>query len=163
MKQWVLQRITCTTMPYKSRIRLLRVAHNPANGFPARLLVAKPDAKIISVGGRVGSFLLKKGLYGHVGTVPHYSGQAAGHWGHEIPGREREFKRFKSELGGIHSWTHKPYQSCDAGHEYMEVSPTDTQAKLLFDYQVRFKRIRQQERTGWRQQQREWQHRLTET
>ena len=27
-------------MPYKTRIRLLRVAQNPAEGFPARLLVA---------------------------------------------------------------------------------------------------------------------------
>ena len=126
-------------------------------------LVAKPDAKIISVGGRVGSFLLKKGLYGHVGTVPHYSGQAARYWGREIPGREKEFEKFQSELGVIPSWTHKPYQPCGTGHECKEVSPTETQVRLLFDYQVRFERIRQQERTGWRQQQREWQRRLNET
>ena len=126
-------------------------------------LVAKPDAKIISVGGRVGSFLSKKGLYGHVGTIPHYSGQAAGHWGQEIPGREEEFKRFRSEVGKIPSWTHAPYQSCDTGHKCLEVSPTKAQVKLLFDYKVRFERIRQQERTGWRQQQREWQHRFNET
>ncbi len=126
-------------------------------------LVAKPDAKIISVGGRVGGFLSKKGLYGHVGTVPHYSGQAAGHRGQEIPGREREFKKFRSELGDIPSWTHKPYQSCDTGHECRVVKPTETQAKLLFDYQVRFERIRRQEQTGWRKQQREWQRRLNET
>lgn len=50
-------------------------------------LVAKPDAKIISVGGKVGSFLSKKGLYGHVGTIPHYSGQAAGQPG---PGDTRQ-------------------------------------------------------------------------
>ena len=50
-------------------------------------LVAKPDAKIISVGGKAGSFLSKKGLYGHVGTIPHYSGQAAGQPG---PGDTRQ-------------------------------------------------------------------------
>ena len=123
-------------------------------------LVAKPDAKIISVGTRVGSFLSKRGLYGHVGTIPHYSGQAAGHRGQEIPGREVEFERFKEELGAIPSWTHRPYHSCDAGHEALEVTPTATEVKLLFDYKVRFERIRQQEQTGWRQQQREWQRRL---
>ena len=35
---WFLKRIACTTMPYKTGIRLLGVARNPANGFPARLL-----------------------------------------------------------------------------------------------------------------------------
>ena len=34
-----LKRIAYTTMPYKTRLRLLGVARNPANGFPARLLV----------------------------------------------------------------------------------------------------------------------------
>ena len=126
-------------------------------------LVAKPDAKIISVGGRVGSFLSKKGLYGHVGTILHYSGRAAGQQGQEIPGREEEYQRFRAKLETIPSWTHKPYQSCDTGHEHTEVTPTETQVKLMFDYKVRFERIRQQERTGWRQQQREWQHRLTAT
>ena len=40
MKQSVLLRITCFTVPYKTGIRLLGVALNPADGFPARLLVA---------------------------------------------------------------------------------------------------------------------------
>ena len=34
-----LKRIAYTTMPYKTGLRLLGVARNPANGFPARLLV----------------------------------------------------------------------------------------------------------------------------
>ena len=126
-------------------------------------LVAKPDVKIISIGSRVGSFLSKKGLYGHVGTIPHYSGRAAGHWGQERVGREGEFRRFRSAVGTIPTWTHTHYQSCDAGHKHLEVSPTKAQVKLLFDYKVRFERIRQQERTGWRRQQLEWQRRLTET
>ena len=33
--------ITCTTVPYKTGIRLLDVAQNPADGFPARLLVRR--------------------------------------------------------------------------------------------------------------------------
>ena len=33
-----LQRMSYTTMPYKAVIRLLVVARNPTNGFPARLL-----------------------------------------------------------------------------------------------------------------------------
>ena len=33
-----LKRIAYTTMPYKTGLRLLGVARNPANGFPARLL-----------------------------------------------------------------------------------------------------------------------------
>ena len=34
-----MQRLTCTTGPYKTGIRLLGVAQNPADGFPARFLV----------------------------------------------------------------------------------------------------------------------------
>ena len=34
-----LKRIAYTTMPYKTGLGLLGVARNPANGFPARLLV----------------------------------------------------------------------------------------------------------------------------
>ena len=33
-----MKRIAYTTMPYKTGLRLLGVARNPANGFPARLL-----------------------------------------------------------------------------------------------------------------------------
>ncbi len=123
-------------------------------------LVAKPVAKIISVGSRMDSFLSNRGLYGHVGTIPHYSGQAAGHRGQEISGRGAESERFQEKLGAIPSWTHRPYHSCDARHEALEVTPTATEVKLLFDYKVRFERIRQQEQTGWRQHQREWQRRL---
>ena len=126
-------------------------------------LVAKPDVKIISVGGRVDAFLSKKELYGHVGSIPHYSSQAAGHRGREIPGREDDFERFKEELGAIPSWTHQPYHSCDTGHEGREVTPTPTEVMLLFDYKVRFERVREQEQTGWRQQQRLWQRRLKAT
>ena len=36
-----LKHIAYTTMPYKTGLRLLGVARNPANGFPARLLVVQ--------------------------------------------------------------------------------------------------------------------------
>ena len=36
------QRNTCTTVPHKTGIRLIGVAQNPANGFPARLLGPHP-------------------------------------------------------------------------------------------------------------------------
>ena len=66
-------------------------------------LVAKPDAKIISIGNRVGQFLSKKGLYGHVGTIPHYSGRAARYWGKEIEGTKRksEYKQFAARIQAI--------------------------------------------------------------
>ena len=38
MKQRALKRISCITVPYKTEIRLLGVAQNSANGFPARVL-----------------------------------------------------------------------------------------------------------------------------
>ena len=40
-----LKRIAYTTMPYKTGLRLLGVARNPANGFPARLLGMDTRAK----------------------------------------------------------------------------------------------------------------------
>ena len=40
VKQCVLQRNTCSIMPYTTGIRLLGIAQNPADGFPARLLAA---------------------------------------------------------------------------------------------------------------------------
>ena len=44
VKQSVLKRNTCSIMPYMTGIRLLGIAQNPADGFPARLLEAKVDS-----------------------------------------------------------------------------------------------------------------------
>ena len=55
-------------------------------------LVAKPNARVISIESKVGGFLSEKCLDGHVGTIPHYSGAGAGYRGREITGREKEFK-----------------------------------------------------------------------
>ena len=50
-----LKRIAYTTMPYKTGLRLLGVARNPANGFPARLLDPPTWARV-SRGGSSGAF-----------------------------------------------------------------------------------------------------------
>ena len=48
-----LKRITYTAMPYKTGIRLLGVARNPANGFPARLL-ARNNVALVSITENIG-------------------------------------------------------------------------------------------------------------
>ncbi len=123
-------------------------------------LVAKPDAKIISIGGKVGGFLTEKGLYGHAGAIPHYSGSAARHRGKEIPGREPEFEKFASSLGAIPGYSRKPGHSCETDHEpskIIKITPSDSRKKLLFDYKVGFGRIKEQNPTRWLEWQREWQ------
>ena len=81
-------------------------------------LVAKPDAKIISIGTKVGLFLLAKGLYGHAGMIPHYSATAGRYWGKEMLGREAEFKEFAAGV-----------------HKRPDGTPlSEPQKKLMFDY-----------------------------
>ena len=88
-------------------------------------LVAKPDAKIISIGAKAGLFLLGKGTYGHAGMIPHHSATATRYWGREIPGREAEFEEFRAGL-----------------HERPDGTPlSEPQQKLMFDYKIRFERI----------------------
>ena len=65
-------------------------------------LVAKPNARVISIGSKVGGFLSEKCLDGHVGTIPHYSGAGAGY-----RGREKEFKKFAASLVSVPSNSHK--------------------------------------------------------
>ena len=96
-------------------------------------LVAKPDAKVISIGDKVGTFLARKGLYGHAGSVPHYSTTASGYRGREIPGREKEFDEFRERTKQLPS-----------GRVISE-----SQKKLMFDYKISFGRIRNREETGW--------------
>ena len=124
-------------------------------------LVAKPDAKIVSIGAKVGGFISKMGLYGHVGTIMHYSPQASGHFGTEIKGREADFRKFGEGLNCIPSGPCMPNRKCWPDCDHGEVKLSQSQKKLLFDYKVRFGRIREQERSGWRHWQREWQHNLT--
>ena len=126
-------------------------------------LVAKPEAKIISIGRKVGGFLSKMGLYGHVGNIMHYSGQASGHWGTEIQGplRMAEYKEFSEELTSVPIHTCRPNRECWPGRDSGEIPLSSSQKMLLFDYKVRFERIREQDRSGWKHWQREWQRSLT--
>ena len=126
-------------------------------------LVAKTGAKIISIGSKVGGFLSKMGLYGHVGTITHYSGQAAGHWGTEIQGpvRMAEYQEFSKGLNSVPIHTCVPNRECWPGHDSGEVTLSTPHKKLLFDYKIRFERIREQDRSGWRYWQREWQSSIT--
>ena len=115
-------------------------------------LVSKPDVRVISIGSRVGGFLSEKCLDGHAGTIPHYSGSGAVYRGREIPGREKEFEKFAASLVNVPSYLRRPSQSCETGHVPARVTPTASHKKLLFDYKVRFERIR--EKLGWRRWQR---------
>ena len=126
-------------------------------------LVAKPDAKIISIGSKVGRFLSEKGLYGHAGTIPHYSGSGAGYFGKEIPGRKEEYREFAGEIKTIPGYSRKPGHSCETDHVPSTITPSESRKKLLFDYKIRFGRIRDPERSGWRRRQQEWQYRMAST
>lgn len=119
-------------------------------------LVAKPDAKIISIGGKVGGFLLEKGLYGHAGTVPHFASWAKD-FGKEIDGpeKEEEYKEFAAKLKTIPRYYRKRGHSCETDHVARDFPLVDSKKRMLFDYKVRFRRIRDQESSGWRQRQRE--------
>ena len=78
-------------------------------------LVAKPDALIISIGNRVGQFLNEKALYGHIGSITHYSRRAAAHWGKEIPGREDEFTK------STHGNPSRVFQSFQKSQKYLSL------------------------------------------
>ena len=106
-------------------------------------LVAKPRAKIISIGAKVGRFLSDKGLYGHVGTIPHYSDTAARYFGKEVAGREATYQKFSEGLDPLPEGT--------------SFRLPESRKKLMFDYKIRFERIREQEMSGWPFWQQEWQ------
>ena len=107
-------------------------------------LVAKPDAKVISIGGKVGGFLARKGLYGHAGSISHYSTTASGYRGREVAGREKEFAEFRTRM------EHLPNGK----------AITESQKKLMFDYKVMFGRIRRRDETGWLRWHEKWSRRL---
>ena len=107
-------------------------------------LVSKPSAKIVSIGSTVRDFLAGKWLYRHAGTIVHYSGTAAGHYGKEIKGREDLYAEFAKSI-----------QSLPNGDLLSE-----SKKKLIFDYKIAFERIRSQDATGWPGWQREWQRRM---
>ena len=109
-------------------------------------LVAKPGARIISIGTRVGGFLSDKVLYGHAGTIPHYSNNATRFRGREVAGREDDFQKFSVRLDPLPKGT--------------SFRLSESRRKLMFDYKIRFERIREKGSSGWPFHQREWQHRM---
>ena len=127
-------------------------------------LVAKPDAKIISIGNRVGQFLSKKGLYGHVGTIPHYSRQATRYWGKEITDENKEtYREFAAGIQTLSGCSCSPNHVWERDCASQEATPTKFEKKLMFDYMVRFERIREQERSGWKYWQLKWESQITST
>ena len=125
-------------------------------------LVAKPDAKIISIGNRVGQFLSKKGLYGHVGTIPHYSGRAARYFGKEITEQNKEsYRKFAAGIQTISGYSCSPNHVWARNCKSDEATPTKSQTRLMFDYKVRFERLREQERSGWKYWQLKWERQMT--
>ena len=124
-------------------------------------LVAKPEAKIISIGNVVGSFLSEKALFSHAGTVLHYSSQASRSREFEPSRHPKLYADFSSsvESGHIIKTAKSVLNECkvnsllrDAilGRLRRRDSLTESRKKLMFTYRVRFERIRTQERIGWR-------------
>ena len=124
-------------------------------------LVAKPEAQIISIGARVGRFLSDKGLYGHAGTIPHYSNNAARYFGKESAGKESAGKESAGkESAGKESAYQKFSEGLDSLPQGARLRLSESRKKLMFDYKIRFERIREQERSGWPFWQQEWQRRM---
>ena len=115
-------------------------------------LVAKPDAKIISIGLTASRFLAEKGLQGHAGMVAHPSSLALGHAGKEIPTHKKCWKQFLKDM---------ETQCTDQLLKKIKKSPA--QQKLVFDYMIKFARIRNQGKTGWVARSRGWERRLSWT
>ena len=121
-------------------------------------LIAKPEAKIISIGTVVGTFLSEKALYRHAGTILHYSTQAAKYRGREgMP--ESKYLEFASSVELCHV-----LQTAEQVLEEGAVCPSlrddilkrlkrsglsDSRKRLMFNYKIRFGRIRRQAESGW--------------
>ena len=112
-------------------------------------LFAKPDAKIISIGLTASKFLTEMGLHGHAGMVAHPAPMGLGKAGKAIPAHKERWEKFLRDTAAK-----------DTGQFPKEVKKTLAQQKLVFDYMIRFERIRNQGKTGWVARSREWQRRL---
>ena len=113
-------------------------------------LVAKPDAKIIAIGHTARDFLTRAGIHGYAGVVSHPSGNALSSAGREIPGNKERWGNYCRDT-----------EACATDQFPSGVKKTWARRKLVFDYMIRFERIRNQEKTGWVAQSREWQRRLS--
>ena len=115
-------------------------------------LVAKPDAKIISIGNTASKFLTEKGLHGQAGMVAHPAPMGLGFAGKEIPAHKKRWEKFLQDTAA---------KDTDQFPKKVNKTKTCAQQKLVFDYMIRFEKIRNQEETGWVAQSREWQRRLS--
>ena len=113
-------------------------------------LVAKPDAKIIAIGHTARDFLTRAGIHGYAGVVSHASGNALSSAGREISANKERWGNYCRDT-----------EACDTDQFPTKVKKTLAQQKLVFDYMIRFERIRNQEETGWVARSREWQRRLS--
>ena len=101
-------------------------------------LIAKPNARIISIGKAVGQFLSEKGLHGHDCTILHYSPQAIRHRRRAIVGREAEYARFASCL-------HELPQGETWSEPKAAIPLSESRKQLVFTYKVNFECLRGQE------------------
>ena len=113
-------------------------------------LVAKPDAKIIAIGHTARDFLTRAGIHGYAGVVSHPSGNALSSAGMEISGNKERWGNYCRDT-----------EACATDQFPSGVKKTWARRKLVFDYMIRFERIRNQEETGWVARSREWQRRLS--
>ena len=114
-------------------------------------LVAKPNAKIISIGHTACRFLAEKGLQGHAGMVAHPSPQGLGRAGKEIPTHKVRWEKFLQDTAA---------KDTDQFPKKVNKTKTCAQQRLVFDYMITFERILNQEETGWVARSREWERRL---
>ena len=83
--------------------------------------------------------------------------------GKEIAGTkgESEYEEFSVRPHSISGSSCIPNHPSDRDEEPVRASPTDSQRRLMFDHRVQLKHIREQDRSGWRNWQREWDRRMT--
>ena len=113
-------------------------------------LVAKPDAKIIAIGHTARDFLTRAGIHGYAGVVSHPSRNALSSAGREISANRECWDKFFLDTA-----------SKDTDQFPTKVNKTLAQQKLVFDYMIRFERIRHPGEGGWVARSREWQRRLS--
>ena len=116
-------------------------------------LVAKPGARIISIGRKVEDFLNKKKLARHLGEIPHYSLTGSWHWGKEAKADPEGFRKFCTtvsrekvervaeevlEEGGVKAALKEEKLKRLRGGSGL----TESRKKLMFDYKVAFERMR---------------------
>ena len=96
-------------------------------------LVAKPNAIIISIGDRAAGFLVQRGLRGHIGKIPHYSGRSRnlGKMAEAFPCQWKSFLSAPLEL--------------PSGKTVSEAKK-----RWMFDYKILFERFRPGGHADWR-------------